>query len=148
MWVKSTASGIPFIFAEGISSGSDPYYGLTLNGGYAGNYRNSSLGRCYGDQLINDGTWHHVVWTQTGSSGGLSIYTDGKPNTITCAEGSNDGGWFADTAGNQFAIGKLWRGAGGNQIYTGMLDDIRIYNYPLTATQVKLLYNGGSAVSF
>ena len=36
---------------------------------------------------------------------------------------------------------------GNNTYFTGLIDDVRVYNYPLNATQVKTLYNGG-AVNF
>lgn len=32
----------------------------------------------------------------------------------------------------------------GSNYYSGQIDDVRLYNYPLTSTQIKTLYNGGS----
>jgi hypothetical protein len=35
-----------------------------------------------------------------------------------------------------------------NDYFNGLIDDVRIFNYALTAAQIKLLYNGGAAVQF
>ena len=44
---------------------------------------------------------------------------------------------------NNILFGKLWRG-----VLNGQLDDVRIFNYPLTKVQVQLLYNDGAAMQF
>lgn len=46
-------------------------------------------------------------------------------------------------AGNGVYLGKV-----STTYYAGMLDDVRIYNYALNATQVTTLFNEGSAVRF
>lgn len=38
--------------------------------------------------------------------------------------------------------------SGDNAFYSGLLDDIRFFNYPLTPDQIKNLYNGGASVKF
>jgi hypothetical protein len=38
--------------------------------------------------------------------------------------------------------------AGASNWFNGQIDDVRIYNYALTATQIKTLYNENAAVRF
>jgi hypothetical protein len=47
---------------------------------------------------------------------------------------------------NPFVIGKAsWSSA---NYFTGQIDDVRVYNYALTPSQIKTVYNGGAAVKF
>lgn len=90
-----------------------------------------------------DGQWHHFCLTSSGAS--YSIYVDGYSEPLTVINGSNNGRWFADsTDRDKLALGVL--------IYTstiahfpGTLDEVAVYDYPLTAAQVVEHYNTGIA---
>ncbi len=92
-----------------------------------------------GDSIktINDNQWHHLVGVKNGSN--TIIYVDGiRENSGT---GSFTGNFNATA---DFTIGAY---PGGNYA-EGLIDDVRIYNYALTPTQIKLLYNEDSAIRF
>ncbi len=87
---------------------------------------------------LSDSSWHHLVVTIT--STGTKGYVDGIQQ-ISYTNGN----------GGVNPSGDIYIGARNDlnslRFYDGKLDDIRIYNYPLTTTQIKELYNGG-AVTF
>ena len=74
--------------------------------------------------------WHHIVGTYNSPTNTLSIYIDGVPGTpvtFTTSESS---------------VSALTLGAGPGQdgYFNGTLDDFRIYNRALSASEVKQLY--------
>lgn len=81
------------------------------------------------ESVITDGQWHHVGFVWDGSY--RSLYVDG-------IEAARD-----TVAQNplQSATGGLRIGAGGNleagNFFSGLIDDVRIYNTALTAEQIK-----------
>ncbi len=80
----------------------------------------------------NMSTWNHIVISVDGTNG--NMYLNGilksTSSTISVAcTNKNIGG----------GIASRW--------FNGQIDDVRIYNYALTAEQVKQVYNGG-AVNF
>ena len=91
----------------------------------------------YSNKLVNDGYWHHVVVTRDDSYG--YIYIDGNFD-------NSDSGSIKDLDNTiQSFIGYSQRDASG--YFDGQIDEVQIFNYALTAEQVKNLYNDG-AVSF
>jgi len=68
----------------------------------------------------------------------IKIYINGVLNS-EYNETINIGGWSSFWYIGQRSNSTNW--------YKGKMDDLRVYNYPLTSEQVKTLYNGG-AVSF
>ncbi len=85
------------------------------------------------------GTWAHVACTWTSGSAG-KIYINGKDATSSSTSGSA----MTSTA-NAFTIGSR---NGTSEFFSGQIDDARIYNYTLTGSQVKQVYNQGAAVRF
>jgi len=79
---------------------------------------------------INDSTWHHVAVTFA-SVNTTNVYIDGVLSSTDTA--LNDD---LNLSGNIY-LGHLQ----GNYQYADMLDDVRIYNRVLTATDVTELYN-------
>jgi len=80
------------------------------------------------------GTWHHVVVTNDDTT--ATYYVDGIKT------GTSAAGVDADVATD------LYIGYDGTNFFDGLIDDVRIYNYVLTPTQIKNLYNNNSAVKF
>ncbi len=85
------------------------------------------------------GYWHHVVGLFDGtgnySNGGVVGYVDGVPFNTTVA-GPNTNGGSNLTVGN--------RGLGGG-IFTGSIDEVRIYNRRLSAQEISQLYKLGQS---
>lgn len=76
--------------------------------------------------------WQHVAVTYDGSN--LKMYVDG--NLTGSAAGSWNPAGSSDTIiGSRTGTGHFW---------TGSLDEVRIYDVPLDATQILDLYNNGT----
>ncbi|MBC7723892.1 MAG: PKD domain-containing protein [Burkholderiaceae bacterium] len=132
-WFKTTSTGGGKIVGFGNSNtGNSSSYdrhifmdgsGRVYFGVYPGGIRTvqSSAG-------LNDGQWHQVVGNL--SSAGMQLYIDGKRVAQR-----------TDTTNGQ-AYSGYWRIGGdstwnGNQYFQGSIDDVAIYNAPLTAGQVN-----------
>jgi hypothetical protein len=132
VWYKSTRidldNGVP---GSELVSGGDQYmlrladsellFVKRVSGGFE---------RCYGT-FSNplDGQWHHVV-ALASSTAGMKVYVDGQER---CSE--------ALTASISYAAGdELWVGRHGNgdtdRDFDGQIDDVRIYNRVLNATEI------------
>jgi hypothetical protein len=99
-----------------------------------------------GSYGLDDTNWHHVVMvfdgTQTGSSNRLKGYVDGNPVSISpsgvpAVANLYGSSFFIGAAGNCEATG-AGSCVGGNT--RGSVDDVRIYNRPLSAAEVAELY--------
>lgn len=102
-----------------------------------------------------DTNWHHVVWSM--STVGSTMYLDGKPLSVTYSSGTNaTSGWFSNVSDNTTAYTIGCSDADGSdtndcdigEMFQGLIDDVRVYNYPLTTAQVKTIYNENSALRF
>lgn len=96
------------------------------------------------DNLFVTGQWYHICATYNGSSNsaGAAVYLDGKllqpvinVSTLTGTVLNN----VSTTLGSRPA---------GTLPLNGKMDDVRIYNYPLSATQVQQIYNNGAALLY
>ncbi|MDO8664873.1 MAG: LamG-like jellyroll fold domain-containing protein [Candidatus Liptonbacteria bacterium] len=83
--------------------------------------------------IITDNNWHHAVATYDGTSNrsGMKLYVDGTINATGTASAAI--GSMISTTPLTFSAA----GGGG----AGLLDDIRIYNRALSATEVKTINN-------
>ena len=88
---------------------------------------------------ISSGSWYHIVAINDGSK--LKIYINGKLDNVSDSLGNN-----CSSISAPVVIGKTSQES--SFYFPGQIDDVRIYNYPLSTEQIKLLYNGGSALKF
>ena len=126
---------------------------------YAGIMSKAVTGRAYSFEVANTGAlrfegngfssfdstttmstdvWNHVVLTYNGST--FRYYINGKPDNT-----SNQSGTF-EINNDSLVIGADIGGT--DEFFDGKIDDVRIYNYDLTATQIKTLFNQDSAVRY
>jgi hypothetical protein len=81
---------------------------------------------------LADGTWHHCVGTRTGASNPtLALYTDGVLRSTT---DQSSGTVTTVTNVGSLTFSSL------DSLYNGSLDDVRIYNRALSATEVNQIY--------
>ena len=93
-----------------------------------------------GTTSLSTGQWYHGVVTRN-TAGLYSIYLNGKlDGSIT-----NSNNLFLNN--QTLKIGAHY-GMNSSYMLNGQIDDVRIYNYALTANQVKNIMNEGSAVRF
>jgi len=79
---------------------------------------------------VNDGQWHHVAATRDTTSGAMRVYVDGLPG------GSGVGPIGARTAPASLRIGGILTGV---NFLNGTLDDVRLYDRVLSASEVAEL---------
>ncbi|CAN5322938.1 hypothetical protein BH10PAT1_BH10PAT1_1790 [soil metagenome] len=88
---------------------------------------------------INDGMWHYGVCVLSGTT--LSLYIDGK---FISSTSSTTGTRDTSSAGHLF-VGTFFNpGSTGN--WNGLVDDVKIYNYARTPSQIIEDMNGGHPV--
>ena len=83
---------------------------------------------------LKDG-WHHIAVTYAGGdSDDISVYLDGELQSASTLAGSSK---RLDTQTGPAAIG---RSVSGTKYYTGLIDDVRLYDVALSAEQVLALF--------
>lgn len=90
---------------------------------------------------MSTNTWYHVVATKGASGSTTKLYINGVD--LTSANGAPTTDYTATTADKQ--IGQ--RG-NSSEYFAGQIDELQVFNYQLTPTQVKALYNQSAAVRF
>jgi len=89
---------------------------------------------------INDGTWHHVALTRDGPGGQVQCFVDGVLDAAATSEAGAKTTAFAD-------IGRIADTGGYHDYFSGLLDDLRIYNRVLTLAEVQVLASGGDGLT-
>jgi len=144
-WVKfDTISGNSFyILEKGVNGGAANYYLWWNNNAITPN--NSLFCGFYDGSAYRDHTyswtpttdeWYHITCAFDDENNNLKIFINGKQ---VLSEAENNNSPVADN-GN-LNIGQSRTAAGK---FDRQIDDVRIYNYALTETQVKTLYNQGA----
>lgn len=90
---------------------------------------------------LSTGTWHHLVATYDGSEtvGGINLYRAGGTITTT----TSSGGTYTGMSSQQGAL-NIGRWQSNNSFYNGLVDEVAIFDYELTSSQVSDIYNSGS----
>ena len=142
MWAKSSSPGN----WEGLVWKSDAplSYGYLLYTGSAGNlqfgvHTTNSGGVISGDSgnIVWDNSWHFITGIYDGAN--VYIYVDGIARNHAAATGNIVS---SDSV-------PLYLGSSNNgYFFPGQIDEVKIFNYALTAEQVKQLYNNSSALNF
>jgi hypothetical protein len=131
-WMKTSTQGA-LVSNRYTSSGSGTWYTLFSNAIEIGD--NSQGGYKYlyfdtNDTNTLDNAWHHIVYTKSGIT--HAIYVDGSLNQQFTSNANINNGSMP------MYIGKKWNYSGG--WFNGKIDDVRIYNGALSATEVLQLY--------
>ncbi len=129
VWFKTTAlSGA--LITKRISTGFQIYVLSTkLYADGAGTTGVSS------NNAVNDGLWHQGVAVYDRASSLLRLYVDGQPDN-TIALGSTS---LTDAA--NLEIGRALLGGTPMDYCTGSVDEVRIYNRALSASEILQMYN-------
>lgn len=80
----------------------------------------------------DDGNWHQVVFTRTRATGALTLYVDGA------SAGTATGGVQSLTAPTTISLGRI---ATGLNYFAGTLDEVALYNAPLSQATVTDHYS-------
>lgn len=139
LWFKTTAtSGFPEFLSPFVENGTWEYWRLWLrvdnkNVEFRG-YQNSTNTLDLANTLNSvwaTGTWTHVVFVY--DNGDCELYVDGTDET-------NDSGTW-----NTSNMKIDWTSVDIGRWFNGNIDDLSIYSFALTSTQVTTLYNSGTA---
>jgi len=138
-WIysTSTSSGAEIIANDDVSNG---YGFLTIAGGTL-RFTTRGTTDVYTDSstTIPTNTWAHVVAIYTGSNGERKIYINGVEDASESITGS------ITAADDPLFIGQR---ADSSNYFQGKIDEVKVYNYALTAEQIKIDYNNSKAVRF
>lgn len=132
-WVKTTST-VGAVSANQ-NNGNSAGFTFQLNSGAMYFRTSDAVGNwseTTGVTSVNDNNWHYLVATRSGTT--QAIYIDGKldtNNTVTLRDIGT---------GNTLYIG-IYRPSPVNSPFLGFLDDIRIYDRALSASEVVQLYN-------
>jgi hypothetical protein len=141
MWVKTTDANTTFIVSKD-NNGNNNTLSIALN--YAAS--NKFTARLIAGSVsytatsktsVNDGNWHHLL-TVLDRDGNMQTYVDGKADGIPVDVSAQS----AQNVSNTYNLYFGRREAG--NYYNGLLDEVKIFNYALTAQQIRDDYNQGA----
>jgi hypothetical protein len=116
---SETASGIIFAELDQDSSGT--------------NYN-----PLFGTRMVNDGEFHHVALVRSGTT--ASLYIDGELDVSGSTAGVTN---ISNTADLIAGTGPC--ASSGSHYFTGLLDEIEIFNRALTPDEIRAIADAGSA---
>jgi len=142
-WVQTMANGPMAVWGEGSSSSTKPY--LQLGKGEDGElsyardvYGTDSNFQGRKEVGMNDGAWHYIVWSSSGTSN--HFFFDGVEVMLNWQDGQNPGGiWFNDQNTDTTSLGVLHRSYN-DALWDGLLDEIHISNVPFSAHWIATEY--------
>ena len=147
VWVKTT-DGNGQLFSLSDTADNDSHAALWIKGSGRLSFEvwenNSKILGVDSVTAINDGQWHHVAVTVDAS--GNTLYIDGVQASVTYSQGNSSATAFYDdvTGIDVMQIGRNSNSGGGRLYYTGLIDDVRVYNRALTSGDMSELYATGN----
>ncbi|MET9383108.1 LamG-like jellyroll fold domain-containing protein [Streptomyces sp. NPDC002928] len=146
LWFKttSTTGGKLIGFANKVQLTStvyDKHIYMTNNGRLVFGVYPGAVRTITTTQSFNDGAWHHVVATE--GSNGIRLYVDGTLRTSNAfVTGSQQSSGYWRVGGDNL---DSWTNVPSSRFYTGLIDEVAVYNNVLTASQVASHYSLGTA---
>ena len=132
-WATNSAtSGYRWIISNWSTTGT--FFGKNSNGYFGGYFGNGTEANS-NYLVLSNSSWHHYAATRLGST--VSFYVDGV------AHGTSSLGTGSMNAPAPTRIGA--RGDSVAQLWTGAIDDVRVYNRALNSSEVNQLYTQGSS---
>ena len=132
VWYKTSVIGgqRPIINNYGLSAGNGVYFGLTGAGALFSYSAGSNPTSMSGVKLVRANTWHHGVYTTDGATS--TFYVDGVIDKQ-----------IAQTRVTGTSTAFIGYGGEAGDYWNGSLDDVRLYNRTLSATEITQLYKMG-----
>lgn len=141
VWVKTTTTVPESVVVGKHMSGVGVGYFVCLNtsAGYGETekayfYHSTSPGNApISTTTVNDGAWHHIVAVYAAGAT-AKIYVDGSP-----AEDSGTSSPIGATSA-VFMVGGITYGTTPTALFTGLVDDLQLYDHALSDQEVDLLF--------
>ncbi|MBF0240329.1 MAG: Ig-like domain-containing protein, partial [SAR324 cluster bacterium] len=124
-WIKSSSFGTLRGIVSKYQNPSADGYTLRLTGDQLDFNQNT------GSTVLNSGTWYHVV--AVSANGTNTIYLNGSAETLS-------GVSYTVLANTEPLVIGLDYGDNDTRFFNGVIDDVRVYNRPLTANEAVHLY--------
>ena len=144
-WIKTSIPSATYTWKRLITKRgtSGNWYSLALNGPVAGavTFEIAASVSMSSNVAVNDGKWRHIAVSRdpVGTpSRKYRLYIDGVENSSL-----TDNGWNLDNSA-PLEIGR-WSTESNGGIYSGLMDEVQIYNRSLTAGEIQSIYNAGPA---
>lgn len=143
-WAKAPAAAGGWVFAEASTAGNNPAFcmGMLNSSPALDGFVRSDAGQPAGDHRLSstpvwDDEWHNIVWVQHDAGGvpKASLYIDGV------LDGAGNLNPVYPVTPNNTALASFARATPG-QFYTGVIDEVAIWERPLSPEEVALLQNG------
>jgi len=131
-WIKHPTTTSWIAIVDKRDSGADGYDLFITQGGSQAWFRVNSYGLA-GTTAIDDDLWHHVVGVYDGDS--LTLYVDGM------ADGSMSTGQTTLNTVQDLRIGSRYSG---EYLFSGLIDDVKIFSRALSPGEVMLEYLNGT----
>lgn len=133
-WIKRTSFGSAHVIVNKRDSGTDGWSLIAQSSNLVTCQLNGTL--FISTSTISDSQWHHVGCTIDRDGNG-QVYIDGKADGSPVAAGSAAMSTTSNIriGGNSYDTGRP---------FPGQIDDVRIYNYALSETQIKTIMNEGA----
>lgn len=138
LWLKFL--GAPTVSSRimtwGSVTGTSRYFQLNYTNATTSLQVNAASNTSSGTVNLNDGSFHHIAYTCSGS-GSVSLYHNGSAIASTTRG--------TDTASAQFAIGNI------SSFLVGLpaiFDEMGTWSKELTSGEVNQLYSGGAGLSY
>lgn len=139
-WFKTSSNGVTIVDVQSSNPLIYMEIGATTAGGTANKlvaYVRTNLGSVVvanGLTTVNDNNWHLGTIVRNTSTQQIYIYVDGNLDSTTTETDT------ATITATPAAIGS----ENGPFIFSGVIDEVGIWNVALTSTQVSALYNSGA----
>jgi hypothetical protein len=142
-WINTTATNRPCFLAANTPAGQNSNLLFITGGANATAQVHSDPPNSFiavaPAPVVNDGAWHHVVWTRSGNTGNL--YVDGLlRDTATNAN-------YVRTATDRWSIGQEFDGGSMSDFWNGLIDDVQIYDTALADWQVAAMFGSPGSVA-
>ena len=86
-----------------------------------------------GTAVISANTWYHLAWRYTKSTGEQAIFVNGTLDVSATGHEPFEG------------TGTVYIGRDSGRPFTGLIDEVEIFNRALSDAEIKAIYNAGSA---
>lgn len=139
-WVKLDNNNRQRVVAKGNAEwmfGSDGSNKLSL---YLWNQGGTAAYLGAYSQALSTGVWYHLVGTYDGNESwtGIKLYLNGSATSTSNASG----GTYTGMASQQGSL-RIGQWATNSSVMDGLIDEVSVFNYELTSSQVSDLYNSG-----
>lgn len=92
---------------------------------------------------IQNNAWHHIAFVYDATTSTMTLYVDGVKNPATRTWGTHGGANMDAAKATGFKLGgRPKEDLGWGKNWRGGLDQFRLYNAALSATDIAALYNG------